>query len=71
MLKDNSLNGRDGVLVMSSKSNSSTTESFIPIKAIVNNMIELDSGFKVAGVKIYPKNNLEFNTDYKKLWFDK
>ena len=41
---------------MSSKSNSSTTESFIPIKAIVNNMIELDSGFKVAGVKIYPKN---------------
>lgn len=39
---------------MSSSSN--TTESFIPIKAIVNNMIELDSGYKVAGVKVAPKN---------------
>lgn len=35
---------------------SSTTESFVPVKAIINNMIELDSGLKVAGVKIYPKN---------------
>lgn len=36
--------------------NNSNTESFVPIKAIVNNMIELDSGFKVAGVKVYPRN---------------
>ena len=36
--------------------NSSTTESFVPVKAIINNMIELDSGFKVAGVKVAPKN---------------
>lgn len=41
---------------MSSKNNSATTESFVPVKSIVNNMIELDSGFKVAGVKVYPKN---------------
>lgn len=42
---------------MSSKINgSSTTESFIPVKAIINNMIELDSGFKVAGVKVAPRN---------------
>lgn len=41
---------------MSTKTSSATTESFIPIKAIVNNMIELDSGFKVAGVKVAPKN---------------
>ena len=41
---------------MSSKTSSSTTESFIPVKAIINNMIELDSGFKVAGVKVAPKN---------------
>ena len=54
-LKNNSLNGKDGVLKMSSKINS-TTEGFVPVKAIINNMIELDSGFKVAGVKIYPKN---------------
>lgn len=40
---------------MSSKTNTST-ESFVPVKAIVNNTIELDSGFKVAGVKISPKN---------------
>lgn len=39
-----------------STNNSSNTESFVPIKAIVNNMIELDSGFKVAGVKVYPRN---------------
>lgn len=39
-----------------STNNSSNTESFVPIKAIVNNMIELDSGFKVAGVKVFPKN---------------
>lgn len=39
---------------MSSKA--STTESFIPVKAILNNMIELDSGYKVAGVKVAPKN---------------
>ena len=46
--------GKDGVLKMSSRA--STTESFVPIKAIVNNMIELDNGMKVAGVKITPKN---------------
>lgn len=40
---------------MSTKT-SGTTESFVPVKAIINNMIELDSGFKVAGVKVAPKN---------------
>ena len=43
------------MLKMSSKT-SGTTESFVPVKTIVNNMIELDNGMKVAGVKIYPKN---------------
>lgn len=32
------------------------TESFVPVKAIINNVIELDNGEKVAGVKISPKN---------------
>lgn len=41
---------------MSTKNNSANTESFVPVKAILNNMIELDSGFKVAGVKVAPKN---------------
>ena len=40
---------------MSTKTNG-TTESFVPVKAIINNMIELDSGFKVEGVKVAPKN---------------
>lgn len=37
-------------------STNNTTESFVPIKAIVNNMIELDNGYKVAGVKVAPRN---------------
>lgn len=41
---------------MSTKTSSSNTESFVPVKAIVNNTIELDNGLKVAGVKIVPKN---------------
>jgi len=40
---------------MSSKT-SGTTESFVPVRAIINNMIELDNGEKVAGIKISPKN---------------
>lgn len=56
MLKEELLNGEDGVLKMSSNNTSSTTESFVPVKTIVNNMIELDSGEKIAGVKIAPKN---------------
>mgnify|MGYP004499122509 CR=1 FL=1 len=47
--------GEDGVLKMSSKT-SGTTESFVPVRAIMNNMIELDNGMKVAGVKVAPKN---------------
>lgn len=57
MLKEELLSGEDGVLKMSSKTNTSgTTESFVPVKAIVNNMIELDNGEKISGVKIAPKN---------------
>ena len=56
MLKGNNLNGEDGVLKMSSKVSSGTTESFVPVKAIINNMIELDNGEKVAGIKVSPKN---------------
>ena len=57
MLKEELLNGEDGVLKMSSKTKSNgTTESFVPVRTIINNMIELDTGEKVAGVKISPKN---------------
>lgn len=38
------------------KNNSKYTEDWIPIKNIVNGMIELDNKYKVTGVKIKPKN---------------
>lgn len=41
---------------MSSKASSVTTESFVPVRAIINNVIELDNGEKVAGVKVSPRN---------------
>lgn len=43
------------MLKMSSKA-SGTTESFVPVKTIINNMLELDNGEKVVGIKVYPKN---------------
>lgn len=39
-----------------SSNNKPVTENFIPVKAIINNMIELDNGYKVAGIKVSPKN---------------
>ena len=51
--KNNNIHGRVGVLKMNSKNNNAFE---IPVKAIVNNMIELDNGEKVAGVKIVPRN---------------
>lgn len=41
---------------MSSKTSSITTESFVPVRAIINNVIELDNGEKIAGVKVSPRN---------------
>lgn len=41
---------------MSSKNRGITTESFVPVRAIINNVIELDNGEKVAGVKVSPRN---------------
>lgn len=43
------------MLKMSLKT-SGTTEGFVPVRAIMNNMMELDNGMKVAGVKVAPKN---------------
>ncbi len=41
---------------MSTNNSGVNTEEFVPIKAIINNLIELDNGMKVAGVKVAPKN---------------
>lgn len=55
-MKDNISDGKDGVLKMSSRVSNDTTETFMPIRSIANNMIELDNGEKIAGVKVSPRN---------------
>ena len=47
-MKDNFSDGKDGVLKMSSRVSNDTTETFMPIRSIANNMIELDNGEKIA-----------------------
>lgn len=49
--------GKAGVLKMTNKKNlSKYSEDWVPIKQIMNGMIQLDSGEYVTGVKIAPKN---------------
>ena len=49
--------GKAGVLKMANKKNlSKYSEDWVPIKQIMNGMIQLDSGDYVTGVKIAPKN---------------
>ncbi len=49
--------GKAGVLLMAkNKAISKYTEDWVPIKQIMNGMIQLDSGEYVTGVKIAPKN---------------
>lgn len=36
--------------------NSKFTDSWLPIKQIMNGMIQLESGYYVTGVKVHPKN---------------
>ena len=45
------------------KNNSKYTEDWIPVKNIVNGTIELDNKYKVAGVKIKPKNIFILDTN--------
>ena len=55
-LADKSLCGRVGVVAMAKKVTSKYTEDFVPVKDIANGMIALETGEKVAGIKILPKN---------------
>ena len=41
---------------MSAMSNMNFTDNWLPIKSIVNGMIQTDNGYYVTGVKIVPKN---------------
>ncbi len=38
------------------KNSSKFTEAWLPVKQIMNGMIQLDSGYYVTGVKIHPRN---------------
>ena len=57
-MKEENIYGKVGVCTMSSKTTSSSkyTEDWLPVKNIVNGMIELDNRMKVTGVKIRPRN---------------
>ena len=54
-MKEEIINGKDGVIKMNSNS-SQYTENWITVKAIENNIIMLDNKQMVTGVKIQPKN---------------
>lgn len=56
-MKEEIIYGKVGVYTMSSKiSSSKYTEDWLPVKNIANGMIELDTKYKVTGVKIRPRN---------------
>ncbi len=47
---------KDSSQVTNSGTSSKFTDAWLPIKQIMNGMIQLDSGYYVTGVKIHPKN---------------
>lgn len=42
------------------------TEDWLPVKQILNGMIQLDNGIYVSGVKVQPKNIFIMDTDYQR-----
>lgn len=52
--------GKDGVCTMAtmsvSKVANKTAEDWLPIKSIMNGMIQLENGYYVTGVKVAPRN---------------
>ena len=58
--------GKVGALVMA-KMKSKYTVDDVPVKNIVNGVIELDNGEKVTGVKIMPKNIFILDPDSQRL----
>ena len=61
MGEDEGIIGKVGVCMMAMKSNmkqpvSKYAEDWLPVKQIMNGMIQLDSGEYVTGIKVNPKN---------------
>ena len=46
------------------------TEDWLPVKQILNGMIQLDSGIYVSGVKVQPKNIFILDPDYQRQVID-
>jgi len=62
-LKEEDIIGKVGVYLMMKKVNNDTsknsskyTEDWLPVKQIMNGMIQTDDGYYVTGVKVMPKN---------------
>ena len=52
------------------KTKSDYTEDWLPIKQILNGMIQLDNGIFVSGIKVQPKNIFILDTDYQRMMVD-
>lgn len=52
---EESIIGKDGA-IMAKITSSPFTEDWLPIKQILNGMIELESGEYVTGIKVHPRN---------------
>ena len=49
------------------KNSETFTEDWLPVKQILNGMIQLDNGYYVSGVKIQPKNIFILDPEYQRL----
>ena len=52
------------------KTKSDFTEDWLPVKQILNGMIQLDNGTYVSGVKIQPKNIFILDPEYQRMMVD-
>ena len=52
------------------KTKSDFTEDWLPVKQILNGMIQLENGYYVSGVKVQPKNIFILDPEYQRMMVD-
>ena len=52
------------------KAKTDYTEDWLPVKQILNGMIQLDNGIYVSGVKVQPKNIFILDPEYQRMMVD-
>lgn len=52
------------------KAKTDYTEDWLPVKQILNGMIQLDNGIYVSGVKVQPKNIFILDPEYQRIMVD-